>query len=205
MCLVCSVHSTRSSGSHCTGTALQQPYDHTVYSQQCLIARQTNKAVRAAACYIDLMRGNLAWAAETNSCTPSPRQLCMSCSREEGQKQQLPSSGIYQHPHHDSTKAELLLLPFPLAYFLFSLARPYMMLNYIHRKECLEKMKNIHILIFCQWPLPSYKLPQRKFIELSNITSTYEYNYFHSFNFILQQLVWSTCRGTILYSSYFLT
>jgi hypothetical protein len=88
MCLVCSVHSTRSSGSHCTGTALQQPYDHTIYSQQCLIARRTKKRykieVRAAACDMDLARGNLAWAAEINSCTPSPRQLCMSCSREEG-------------------------------------------------------------------------------------------------------------------------
>jgi hypothetical protein len=96
MCLVCSVHSTRSSGSHCTGTALQQPYDHTVYSQQCFIARQTEKRykkrVRAAGCDINLTRSisqpaaleNLACAAETKSCTPSPRQLCMSCSREEG-------------------------------------------------------------------------------------------------------------------------
>ncbi len=42
MCLVCSVHSTRSSGSHCTGTALQQPYDHTVYSQQCFLSKSSS-------------------------------------------------------------------------------------------------------------------------------------------------------------------
>jgi|688.fasta_scaffold1740515_1 hypothetical protein len=66
MCLVCSVHSTRSSGSHCTGTALQQPYDHTLYSQQCFLARQTEKrAVRSAACAMDLVRENLAGVAET--------------------------------------------------------------------------------------------------------------------------------------------